>query len=226
MALWKKPRDMTLGNAYTDQKNNEQAGDPEQELRQKGYSWAYHRFFEGYAERKVVGPDGKTRIERFFVGDTHKHRMTDSRWVGLKLLYLILYLLCAASFILITARKAPGNFLWYVQVGEAIGALSLLALLYMLIQYLSSPRVLDLHTYKQLTVFFKTLALVTAIATLLPPVGVLVHLILDGAAEEISLFLLMLIPPLLAFAMWFLEARIVKYDKEIGKDAPYDAIHL
>ncbi len=226
MAQFKKPRDLTLGNAYLNPEKSREAGDPEQELRQKGYSWAYHRFFEGYAERKVLGPDGKEKIERYFIGDTHRHRMTDAQWICLKLAYFLIYLLAAGAFLIATTKKAAGNYLWYVQVGEALCGLSLFILLYFLILYLASKRVLDTHSYRQNTVFFPTVSLIAAITGTLTVIAEIIHVIMDHGAGEGMVILLLMISTILSLALWVMEKKLVKYDKELGKDAPYDAINL
>lgn len=216
---------------YLDPKANRlsDVGDPEERLRKSGYSLAYHRYFEGYAEKKVVGPDGKTRIERTYVGDAHRHRMTDSQWVGLKIGYALCYLIAAVLYVAGTAQEIASNFTWYVQVAEAMGFLSIFALLYCLICYLTSKRLLDTHSYRLNTGFFKTLCLISAGTTLLAALLQIPAILLNGgfsSPKSIATCVMLFLPPVLLFVMWYVETKKVRYEKILGKDTPYDAVNL
>ena len=178
----------------------------------------------------MLGKKGKARIERTYVGDLHRHRMTDVQWIFLKLGYALLYLLAAVLYLIGTTQDIAPNYVWYVQVAQAVGIVSLFALLYCLVCYLTSHRELDNHSYNLNTVFFKSFCMITAVTTALAALLQLPVLILNGegfgSAKVVLAYLLPCIPPLLFLLLWTLEAKVIRYDKILGKDAPYDSIRL
>ncbi len=64
------------------------------------HSTFYHRYFEDYSERRVVGADGKRRIERSYTGRWYERACTPQQWVLTKLLYPLVCLAALAAFYL------------------------------------------------------------------------------------------------------------------------------
>lgn len=73
------------------------------------HSASYHSFFRGYTEVRLEKPGGGFKIKRFYTAPWYVHRMTDRRWILLKLGYLALFLASCFCFWLGIRSTVTGN---------------------------------------------------------------------------------------------------------------------
>lgn len=110
-------------------------------------SRAYHKYWLGYAERAVVLPNGKTKIERYYAAPWKQHDMSKKAWIALKLLYFVLVAVTIALFLLATTRDTGSNHVWYSALVGLPAGLSLFWLLIMVLNYMAAPRKMTLGEY-------------------------------------------------------------------------------
>ena len=216
-------------NAYSDNTYAGQTGDPMEAKRRSGFSRAYHRYFEGYAEREIIDADGKKRIERVYVLDSYKHRLDDRHWALLKAGYCVLFAVICTVYIWTVAAHSPFNKAFYVEVPEAAGAFSLFLLLYTLIQYVTAKRVMTIYDFKESSEKLLTRTIISAVLTALPLPAAAVYLLINGGTGEggaIAAFAAKDILTALLLTGWHLtEKKLVKYDRiPYDKDIPGDTV--
>ena len=212
MPLFKKRINAFIPHNASDERYAEQLGDPEERKRKSGFSYAYHKYFKGYAEREYIDEKGKKRIERIYVSNTYRHSMTDKKWVLLKLLYAFMFVFGAAAYITITAQSIAASFTWYVQMLVAIGAFSLFILLYTLVNYITAKRNLTVHDYEESSSDLKLRGVISAAACFLPAIGFIGYAIADKSTSGLVTAAELLIPSAVFAAMAYIEAKMVKYD--------------
>ena len=222
---------LTLGNAYLNQDNSEKAEDITERKRQSGYSSYYHKYFEGYVEHQVTDAKGKVRIERIYAGDTYRHKLTDKQWVLLKLLYVFLFIAACAVYVFTISRPFARRTEWYIRLPQALGTLILFVLLYTVVNYIIAKRDLTKWGFKESSNDLKLRTLFAAVGVVLPVPFQIVYVLINHAAENIWYELLLipgcLLSAAILMAMWYIEAKIVKYDTiPYTKDVPSDAISI
>jgi len=105
------------------------------------HSGAYHRHFQGYAERRVPSKNGRgTRIERVYIADFYRYAETDAVWRGKKLLYAIIFFAAAGAVILAGSRPAAVNRVPAVGAAQILAFLPMIWLLYQLVLQVTAPR--------------------------------------------------------------------------------------
>jgi hypothetical protein len=105
------------------------------------HSTSYHKFFQGYAERRVPKAHGKgTKIERIYVENYYRYAETDIVWRWKKLIYSLCYLIAVAGIIAADTRSIDMNRIPAVGFIQILSYIPLTYLLYKLIIQVSAPR--------------------------------------------------------------------------------------
>lgn len=230
-SLKKSVDKLTLGNAYLNPDNSERAEDFTERRRQSGYSSHYHKYFEGYVERHITDEKGKVRIERIYAGDTYRHKLSTAQWVGLKLLYIAMFLASVVLYVFTISRHMAGYTLWYIKLAQALGVLILLLLLYTVFNYTIAKRNLTIYGYKESSGDLKLRTLFAAVGSALPILAQLVHIAVsfDAATlgDELLSILGCALSSLILLAIRFIEDKVIKYDKiPCTGDVPSDAVSI
>lgn len=137
------------------------------------HSKAYHRYFEGYSEHRELRRDGGTRIVRIYTGAYHVQRLTKAQAVFLRLVYVALFLLSCAAFILAALRRLSGPLSWIVPMPQALAAIGYIWTMPALAGYLLAGRRMTVDDYRET----KALALRTRIVAAIVAAAALVELI-------------------------------------------------
>lgn len=116
--------------------------------RQRCYSSYYHDYFEDHVEIVKRTPDGKSHIERVYVGYYYRHAFSSKRWLFTKALYALLYAFSAAVFLHAASQRIAANMVWYVQIFEFLSVIFLLLTLYTLAMYEIAPRRMTVWEYR------------------------------------------------------------------------------
>lgn len=129
------------------------------------HSKGYHRYFDGYVERRTEDKNGKVRIERIYAGPYYAHALTDRQWTVCKVLYALLFCAAAALYLFAGTRPVPSNMVLYAVLPQVFAAVGLLWMLAVLVCYLFAARRMKLRTYRatvpvlKYTALFNTAAL-------------------------------------------------------------------
>ena len=138
------------------------------------HSGAYHRHFQGYAERRVPSKNGRgTRIERVYIADFYRYAETDAVWRGKKLLYAIIFFAAAGAVILAGSRPAAVNRVPAVGAAQILAFLPMIWLLYQLVLQVTAPRRMTIGERDAAAGGFRKAALVSglylmAVAVMMP----------------------------------------------------------
>lgn len=111
------------------------------------YNKSYHRFFEGYVEKKVLDPaTGKTHIERVYAGDYYHHKMDEKSWKRLKIKYILIYAWALICLVLQGISRSATE--WYTILPILLGMMALVWLGFYVFAYASNPRELTIRQYR------------------------------------------------------------------------------
>lgn len=112
------------------------------------HSGAYHRYFEGFAERKYYDEKENMHIERVYVGNYYRRKISDRQHKTLKIQYAVLYLLAMAAFLFAGTRGTQLNAVVYVYVPVILSLVAMLYLIFPLFYNLTAPREMIIRTYR------------------------------------------------------------------------------
>lgn len=112
------------------------------------HSSAYHRYFEGFAERKCYDENGNTHIERVYVGNYYRRKTSDRHLKALKARYVVLYLLSMAAFLFAGTRDTQLNVVVYVYIPVVLALAAMLYLIFPLFYNLTVPREMMIRSYR------------------------------------------------------------------------------
>lgn len=82
------------------------------------HSGAYRRHFEGYTELQTIDEKGKKHIQRVYTGDLYRQDIPDGKRAALRAVYVLLFLVMAALFVLCATREVSANSTWYVALSQ------------------------------------------------------------------------------------------------------------
>lgn len=121
------------------------------------HSGSYHRYFEGYTEKRIVTPDGRERIERVYTGTWYRQDLSGARYVLLRCAYLLLLLAMTGTVALAGWAQGSGGRAFYTVIPEMATLGLLCYVLYiLLVSYFFAPRRMTAHDYKASSVALKT----------------------------------------------------------------------
>ncbi len=111
---------------------------------------AYHRYFEGYSERKVWDSGKKRyRIEKYYSGDYYRIMLPEDERKTLKRKYLAAYVGALILFVSISVRRTGSNAAAAAAVSTLIVLLGLLWLLPSLAEFLRMKELLVMREYRE-----------------------------------------------------------------------------
>lgn len=144
------------------------------------HSKAYHRHFEGYAEVETTNENGKTVIERVYVGDYYRLDLPKKKRILLRLSYAGLIGLIAALFGFAASRPVGANMTWYLAVAQMVGVCLIGLLGVNLLSHTTAPRDMTVGDWKSASVKFQRNAKYTALLLELTAFLTVLYLILNG----------------------------------------------
>ncbi|MCC8027936.1 MAG: hypothetical protein LIP16_21840 [Clostridium sp.] len=113
------------------------------------HSISYHNHFDGYAEYRIPGRNGKPgRIRRLYVAEYYGQELKPFQRIGLRLLYGGLFLGGAGSCMHAACLPVESNRSWYVNLPQALALPCLFWLLTALLCYIVSPCKIQRRRYK------------------------------------------------------------------------------
>lgn len=176
------------------------------------HSLSYHRFFENYTERQVVGKNGRKRIVREYAGPIYQQELSPLNYVLLRLLYLSLFVVMIWMVILAGVPGRASDSAWYMAVTELATILLLSLMGYTLLTgYLFVPRQMTTGDYNESSRFLLWKAMGLGICFSLDAAATLLYIVLHqniiGKADWRALAAF-LVGAGIAFSMWFMERNI------------------
>lgn len=111
---------------------------------------SYHRYFEGFSERKVWDDKKKRyRMERYYSGDYYQAQIPDEERKRLKQEYLAGYICAIFLFLIAATRRVPSNASLITVIPTLIILLCLVWQIMPLISYLRAQKLLIARQYRE-----------------------------------------------------------------------------
>lgn len=128
------------------------------------HSTSYHKYFQGYSERKVPRESGRGyRIERIYTADYYKYQEQDALW-RLKKIYYFLLLAAATAAMIIGGISPSGlNSTKLIGVAQVLAWIPVSYLGYAMLSQLQAPRLMTIGEYRSASANLKTGALIAGI---------------------------------------------------------------
>ena len=161
-------------------------------LNRPWHSKAYHRHFEGYTEVEMVNSKGKVVIQRIYTGDYFRLDLPRNKRIGLRLVYVLLWLIACALFGFAASRPIGANMTWYPAIVQMLTVCALAALLFSLISHCSAPRDMTVGNWKSASVNLKRRAGFAALFLELNAFVTGVYLLLKGDRWVAHLLMILL----------------------------------
>jgi hypothetical protein len=190
---------------------------------------AYHKFFEGYSERKVVDSSGRTRIERRYTGAHYRPKLSHKQMLFLRIAYPVLFIAAAVLFVTTAVAETPSNHVWYAALPQACTIPMLVWFLVSYLYYIPIKKELEIGEYNRSSVPLKRSTLIGAGCLLLSAVTAILTLFGYSKGEflaELSTALRFIICAALLFAIGFTESRIDYERIDSSVDAPPDSVEI
>ena len=176
------------------------------------HSRHYHDYFEGYAERKTPGSDGRrTRIERVYVREYYRQDVSDRARLLLRICYVPLYLLGAGIFLYTGTRQTEGNMALYVTFSCFLTLVMMLWTAIVLFSWLSAPREMTLWEYHSGSVRLRGAAFAAGILLVLDTAATGIFILLNHDSVLKGNLLSMLgfsVSALLMFTLHYAEKKV------------------
>lgn len=112
------------------------------------HSRSYHRFFEDWAEQQIEAENGKIQIKRVYVGKYFLNAYSKPRWILQKILYVVLFLLCAACFVFGGVQNTPVNMALVPSAAVAVCIFALALLAFPVFHNVLSPAEMIIRQYR------------------------------------------------------------------------------
>jgi hypothetical protein len=112
------------------------------------HSRLYHKFFEDWAELKILDENGSCHLERTYVGKFYRSPLRGNRRIIWKLLYLSLFLLAASFFIFGGIQDVPANHAFFPSLLTAVSIFSLAVLFWSLCCNITAPQEMIIRQYR------------------------------------------------------------------------------
>lgn len=141
------------------------------------HSAAYHDYFEGYAETKIPGKNGRGyRVERVYVG--HYYTLPGGRRSKAMhmAIHCALFLLAAAAVIIGAAQPGGANGVWYVVIPTFGVIMSMVFLATGLASYITAPEKMTVGEYKAGATRIVRWSQIGMVAALVAALGSLIHM--------------------------------------------------
>lgn len=172
----------------------------------------FNRSFEGYVENLVVDKNGKSRIERTYVGPYYRQELNFTKYVVLRFLYFFLFLISGAAFFCGNTMIDVGKTVIYLALPQALAFLGYVCIFVALILYVTAKRDMTIGVYRETSHTLKLFSALTAICCVLACVAGVVFLcaLSDVLLSQILGLGLQVLGGLLVFLIYIIE-RSVRY---------------
>ncbi len=189
------------------------------------HSRAYHREFEGYAEREVQTENGRTKIERIYVGNYYELDATDQRRRLLKWTHVVFALGASVFFLMGATARVAANYSRLTALFQAIETLALAWLLIVGVRNLLTPVRMRIRQYKDssraVLLWTRIAAVCAGVCCLLTLVLTLIHA-REGLGAGLLCALYHALVAALVLLSYYIEAqqnyRVIPSGVEITED--------
>ena len=189
------------------------------------HSRAYHREFEGYAEREVPGEKGRTKIERIYVGNYYELDATDQRRRLLKWTHIVFSLGAWVFFLMGATARVAANFSRLTAFFQAIQVLTMVWLLIVGVRNLLTPPRMRVRQYKDsscaVLLWTRIAAVCAGVSCLLTLIFTLIHT-REGLGAGLLCALYHALAAVLVMLSYYIEAqqnyRVIPSGVEITED--------
>lgn len=111
---------------------------------------SYHRYFEGFSERKVWDEKKKRfRVERYYSGEYYQAQISDEERKRLKQEFLAGYIGAILLFLIAATRNVPGNASLITVIPTLVILVCLIWQISPLVGYLRGPKLLIARQYRE-----------------------------------------------------------------------------
>ncbi len=172
------------------------------------HSRFYHSYFEDYAEYEFTKKNGKTGIQRIYVGDWYSPALSSGELRAVLLSYIVLFITSGISFFYSFLQPVISNTIWYIVLPEACSLFFLGWTFLSLIEYLIRDEKFTIHTYKVSSLSLKKSCLGNSICCLIVSAGTIIHAFFSSSITQ-ELFCAVLF--LLSSACFFSINRIESF---------------
>lgn len=143
----------------------------------------YNRYFEGYTAFYVPQKSGKMKLVRIYTEPYYRQKLSNSRMVLVRALYLLAFLASAACYLCATLSDCYCNTLWYTTVFQFLTAAAMTWYLSVLFTYLTNNFNLTIYGYKASSQAMLTSTLYCIGAMTLSVISYLAALLMSGGRD-------------------------------------------
>jgi len=187
----------------------------------------YHKYFAGYAEYSVghktnINGRVKMKIKRVYADDYYAVHGTQSSWLKLRGLHILLFLLSLGLFIFCTSRPVGSMVTKYVGFFVFAAAVAYFWLFWVLAFFVTTHKLMTQYEYRQGSVRLMKSALIGSAVIASPAAGVVLYSVLNMSAVTVGDLLCavgILASAAIVWAMYKIEKR-VPY-KRVKNNAQY-----
>lgn len=112
------------------------------------HSTHYHRYFQGYTELKMLQPNGKYKIERFYTAPWKQHALTDRQRRKVKRQYLLLTAVGIFVYVMALMMAVNSNYARIAAIPGMLTVIGLILTTVTVISYAAKPVLMTLWDYK------------------------------------------------------------------------------
>jgi len=178
------------------------------------HSRSYHRYFEGFAERVVMEPGGKPKIERVYVGEYYRSPFIGREKIIRKILYSALYIAAVALYGVSSTRHTAVNMSGWQIIPVGLTFPLLLFMLFPLYYNITAPGEMMVRQYRDASELLRRASLAAAAGLALSAVAAFIFAALNTDTDAVTPLLcggLYLLASGAVFALYRLE-KGVKYN--------------
>ncbi len=175
------------------------------------------RYFEGYTEKEVIGPDGVPVIRSVYAGYWYIQELDRrGRWLH-RIAYFVSALLCAALIAFGAMRPIPVNSSLVCALPQVAAIFCMILVLYGVVNDCLAPQKRTIGDYRATSKIILTTSLIASIAGGVACLVTLIYAMVGGAAIGMHLLsaAFELIAAGFAFLIRWMEKN-VKYTKELA----------
>ena len=185
-------------------------------------SRAFNKYFEGYVEYREPDVNGRMRIKRVYRGLYYIQDLNIQRRILLRILYVTLFVACAALFVYCASRRMDCNTYWYVAAGQCLCMIGLVWAAYALCNYLFAPQRMTIGAWRSAVRSLQRASLFMAAATAITALMTLLYFILHRADALAHLYNIggYLLCTGLMLSLFFIERRVPYQTVQSADPAP------